>query len=93
MGGEFLFLLVVIVVLAVIGGVALYLTGGALWGAKTSSKGDLAEGTAPDGTPSRPEHVATGHPTNSRFVGANSDPDTDATLTEPERVRAGRDER
>jgi hypothetical protein len=53
-GGIAVLLLLIIVVVGGGIGVALYLTGGALWFGKTSEKGDKIEGT---GEPEdRPEH-------------------------------------
>jgi hypothetical protein len=43
-GGIAFSLLLIIVVVAIVAAIALYLTGGALWFAKTSPKGDLVEG-------------------------------------------------
>jgi hypothetical protein len=58
-GGIAVILIFVIVVVAIVLGVALYVTGGALWMGKTSRKGDTIEGSAENGQ--RPEHKA---PTN-----------------------------
>jgi hypothetical protein len=55
-GGIAILLLLIIVVVGAIIGIALYLTGGALWFAKTSPKGDRAEGTGSDRFERRPEH-------------------------------------
>jgi hypothetical protein len=58
-GGIAVILILIIVVIAAVLGVALYVTGGALWFGKTSRKGDRIEGEEADGR--RPEHKA---PTN-----------------------------
>lgn len=69
-GGVAIILLLVIVVVAAIIGLALYLTGGALWAGKTSAKGDRIEG----GTNGehRPEHTQATSPTTEHtdVVGA-----------------------
>jgi hypothetical protein len=59
-GGIAILLLFIIVVVAAVIGVALYLTGGALWFGKTSPEGDKVEGTDGDEPRHRPRHkVAT----------------------------------
>jgi hypothetical protein len=64
-GGIGILLLVIILVVAVVGGVALYLTGGALWAKQTSK--DAGDG----GEPPRPEHKAPRDPAqeHTHFVG------------------------
>ena len=63
-GGIGIFLLLVIVVVAVVLGIALYLTGGALWSKQTGDEED-----DPDGR--RPRHKAPTNPTleHTHFVG------------------------
>ena len=63
-GGIGILLLVIILVLAIILGIALYLTGGALWFGKTSPRGDRVEGGA-DGR-ARPEHKRVDMPEEER---------------------------
>jgi hypothetical protein len=53
-GGIAVLLLLIIVVVGGGIGIALYLTGGALWFGKTSAEGDKVEGEADEGH--RPEH-------------------------------------
>jgi hypothetical protein len=69
-GGIALLLIVIIAVVAAVLGIALYLTGGALWSGKTSAKGDRIEG-GPNGV-HRPEHKQATSPTTERteVVGA-----------------------
>jgi hypothetical protein len=69
-GGIAIILLVIIVVIAAILGIALYLTGGALWARKTSAKGDRIEG-GPNRY-HRPEHQEASSPTteSTEVVGA-----------------------
>ena len=71
MGGIAIILVVIIVVIALVLGVAFYLTGGALWAGKTSAKGDRIEG-GPDAD-HRPEHRTATSPTteNTEVVGAD----------------------
>lgn len=71
MGGIAIILVVIIVVIALILGIAFYLTGGALWAGKTSAKGDRVEGGAD--TEHRPEHRTATSPTteNTEVVGAD----------------------
>jgi hypothetical protein len=70
-GGIAILLLVIIVVVAGGIGIALYLTGGALWAGKTSAKGDQVEGGA--NRYHRPEHKEASSPTteNTEVVGAD----------------------
>jgi hypothetical protein len=63
-GGIGILLLFVILVLALVLGVAMYLTGGALWFAKTSPEGDRVEG-GPEGE-ARPEHKRVDMPEEER---------------------------
>jgi flagellar basal body-associated protein FliL len=71
MGGIAIILVVIIVVVALVLGVAFYLTGGALWAGKTSAKGDRIEGG--QDTDHRPEHRTATSPTtdNTEVVGAD----------------------
>jgi hypothetical protein len=72
-GGVALLLLLIIVVIGGILGIAMYLTGGALWFGKTSAEGDKVEG---DGEPSRrPEHKRVTSETieNTELVGTKTD--------------------
>jgi hypothetical protein len=55
-GGIAILLLLIILVVGGIIGIALYLTGGALWFGKTSPKGDLIEGSDSERFERRPEH-------------------------------------
>lgn len=55
MGGIAIFLLLLVLVVLVVGGIALYATGGALWARKTDPEGDRIEGA--DGDDRRPEHT------------------------------------
>lgn len=70
MGGVAIILVVIIVVVAIGLGVALYVTGGALWAGKTSAKGDRIEGGG--NAEHRPEHRTATSPTteNTEVVGA-----------------------
>ena len=63
-GGIGIFLLVVILVVAIGLGIALYLTGGALWFGKTSPRGDRVEGGAD--REARPEHQRVDMPEEER---------------------------
>jgi hypothetical protein len=69
-GGIAILLLVVIVVVAGGFGIAMYITGGALWTRKTSPSGDKIEGT--DDKRFRSEHERPTSPTieNTEVVGA-----------------------
>jgi hypothetical protein len=69
-GGIALLLLLIIAVVAGVFGIAMYLTGGALWTRKTAASGDKVEGGA-NGT-HRPEHERPTSPTleNTEVVGA-----------------------
>jgi hypothetical protein len=73
-GGIAILLLVIIVAVAAVIGIALYLTGGALWFAKTSPEGDKVEG---DGSRrfKRPEHKTVTSETieNTHVVGTRDD--------------------
>jgi hypothetical protein len=68
-GGIAILLLVVIAVVAGGFGIAMYVTGGALWARKTSPEDDKIEGGT---TRSRPEHERPTSPTieNTEVVGA-----------------------
>jgi hypothetical protein len=73
-GGIAILLLLIAVVVAGVIGIALYLTGGALWFAKTSPEGDKVEG---DGSErfKRPEHKVVTSETieNTHVVGTGDD--------------------
>jgi hypothetical protein len=73
-GGVAIILVIVIVVIAAILGIALYLTGGALWTGKTSAKGDRVEGASGEGGSGerRPRHKQASSPTTEHtdVVGA-----------------------
>jgi hypothetical protein len=72
MEGGIAILLIIVVVLVVGGiGLALYLTGGALWAGRTSPKGDRIEGGA--NREHRPEHKQATSPTteHTHVVGAD----------------------
>jgi hypothetical protein len=64
-GGIAILLLLVIVVVGGILGIALYLTGGALWFGKTAKGGDRTEGGG-GGTGERPEHKHVDQPEPER---------------------------
>jgi hypothetical protein len=74
-GGIAILLLLIIVVVAAVIGIALYLTGGALWFAKTSPEGDMVEGSDDSGRFKRPEHKAVTSKTieNTHVVGTGDD--------------------
>jgi hypothetical protein len=74
-GGIAFLLLLIIVGVAAVLGIALYLTGGALWFGKTSPKGDKVEGR--DGRFERPEHKAVTNESieNTHLVGTRDDED------------------
>jgi hypothetical protein len=65
-GGIGILLLVIIAVVAIGFGIALYVTGGALWGSKTGRRGELG------GDERRPEHERPTSPAqeHTEFVGA-----------------------
>jgi len=73
-GGIAVLLLFIIAVVAVVLGIALYVTGGALWFGKTSAKGDQIEGDG-DGRSDRPEHKRVTSETieNTHVVGTKDD--------------------
>jgi hypothetical protein len=73
-GGIAILLLLIIVVVAGVIGIAMYLTGGALWFAKTSKKGDQVEGSD-EGRFDRPEHKRVTSETieNTDVVGTRDD--------------------
>jgi hypothetical protein len=66
-GGVALFLLLILVVVAVIAGIALYITGGALTLSKSREKEEVTD---------RPEHEAPTSPTQEKvtFAGSEQDP-------------------
>jgi hypothetical protein len=68
-GGVALFLLLILVVLAAIGGIFLYLTGGALIAKRDHGKQDVDDGP-------RPEHERPTSPTQEKvtFAGSEQDP-------------------
>lgn len=70
MGGVAIILAIIVVVVAIGLGIALYVTGGALWAGKTSAKGDRVEGGA--NGDHRPEHRTATSPTteSTDVVGA-----------------------
>jgi hypothetical protein len=74
-GGIAILLLVIIVGIAAVLGIALYLTGGALWFGRTSSKGDDVEGGGERFE--RPEHkeVTNQSIENTHLVGTRDDED------------------
>jgi hypothetical protein len=55
-GGVAILLLVIIAIVAVVLGVAMYLTGGALWFGKTDPERDRIEGDTDSDTGGRPAH-------------------------------------
>jgi hypothetical protein len=73
-GGIAILLLLIIVVVAAVIGIALYLTGGALWFAKTSPEGDKVEDDD-SGRFERPEHKVVTSKTieNTHVVGTRDD--------------------
>jgi hypothetical protein len=72
-GGIAVLLLVIIVAVAAVLGIALYLTGGALWFGKTHPEGDKVEGRS--GKFGRPEHkeVTNESIENTHVVGTRDD--------------------
>jgi hypothetical protein len=74
-GGIAVLLLLIIVAVAAVIGIALYLTGGALWFGKTSSQGDQIEGDERGSRFDRPEHKTVTSPTieNTHVVGTRDD--------------------
>jgi hypothetical protein len=60
-GGIGILLLLIILVVAIVLGIALYLTGGALWFGKTSTKDELVEGDE------RPTHRTVDQPEPERI--------------------------
>jgi hypothetical protein len=74
-GGIAILLLVIIVAVAAVIGIALYLTGGALWFGKTSRKGDQVEGDGSERFDRRPEHKRVTSETieNTHVVGTRDD--------------------
>lgn len=69
-GGIGIALLLILLVVAVGFGIALYVTGGALWSTKTSRRGDDGEGEG-----ERPEHKRPTTPAqeHTHFVGTRDD--------------------
>jgi len=74
-GGIAILLLLIIVVVAAVIGIAMYLTGGALWLGKTSTKGDKVEGSDGDGHGERPRHKEVTSETieNTKLAGTPDD--------------------
>ena len=74
-GGIAILLLLIIVAVAAVVGIALYLTGGALWFGKTSPKGDHVEGDESERFDGRPEHKRVTSETieNTHVVGTRDD--------------------
>jgi hypothetical protein len=74
-GGIAILLLLIIAVVAAVIGIALYLTGGALWFGKTSPEGDKIEGSDRSERFDRPEHkeVTTASIENTHVVGTRDD--------------------
>jgi hypothetical protein len=74
-GGIAVLLLLIIVAVAAVVGIALYLTGGALWFGKTSPKGDMVEGSDDGRFERRPEHKQATSKTieNTHVVGTRDD--------------------
>jgi hypothetical protein len=70
-GGIGILLLFIIFVVALVVGIALYLTGGALWFGKTSAKGDMVEGGADE--EERPVHKRVDQPESERVRMAGVD--------------------
>jgi hypothetical protein len=75
-GGVAILLLVIIFAVAAVIGIAMYLTGGALWFGKTDPEGDKIEGGR-RGKFHRPEHKRVTSETieNTHVVGTRSDDD------------------
>ena len=73
-GGIAILLLVIIVAVAAVIGIAMYLTGGALWFGKTSPEGDKIEGGSSERA-SRPKHkkVTSKSLENTHMVGTRDD--------------------
>jgi hypothetical protein len=74
-GGIAILLLLIIVVVAAVIGIAMYLTGGALWFGKTSPEGDKVEGDDSGRFNRRPEHKRVTSKTieNTHVVGTRDD--------------------
>jgi hypothetical protein len=74
-GGIAILLLVIIAVVAAVIGIALYVTGGALWFGKTSPEGDKIEGSDRDGGRQRPRHKEVTSETieNTKLAGTPDD--------------------
>ena len=74
-GGIAILLLLIIVVVGAVIGIALYLTGGALWFGKTNPGGDKVEGDERSSRFDRPEHKTVTSPTieNTHVVGTRDD--------------------
>jgi hypothetical protein len=76
-GGIAVLLLLIIAVVAAVVGIALYLTGGALWFGKTDPRGDRIEGDAePDARPTF-KRVDVPEPERVRMAGTPSGERTD----------------
>ena len=72
-GGIAILLLVIIVAVAAVLGIALYLTGGALWFGKTSPEGDKTEGST-ERFERRPKHkTVTSETTENVYMGTRED--------------------
>jgi hypothetical protein len=71
-GGIGILLLLIIAVVAVVVGIALYLTGGSLWFGKTSPKGDRIEGDAGPEARSTFKRVDNPEPERVRMAGTSS---------------------
>jgi hypothetical protein len=74
-GGIAILLLLIIAAVAAVIGIALYLTGGALWFGKTSREGDQVEGSDREGRFQRPRHKEVTSKTveNTHVVGTRDD--------------------
>jgi hypothetical protein len=76
-GGIAILLLVIIAAIAVVVGIALYLTGGSLWFGKTSPAGDRVEGDAGPEPRSTFKRVDNPEPERVRLAGTSSGERTD----------------
>jgi len=74
-GGVAILLLVIIALVAAVIGIALYVTGGALWFGKTSPEGDKIEGGDRDEGRQRPRHKEVTSETieNTKLAGTPDD--------------------
>jgi hypothetical protein len=74
-GGIAILLLLIVVVVGGVLAIAMYLTGGALWFGKTSSRGDQIESDGQEAEGPRPKHKVVTSPTieNTKLVDTRQD--------------------